>query len=71
MPSCTDGNSSPPIPWTVARAQDALSDAANQLLAVTDLLEEVHHGLPAPPDIDERQEGRKPYDVATDILGTI
>jgi hypothetical protein len=71
MPSCSEDISSPPIPWTVARAQAALSDAANHLLAVTDLLEEVHEGLPAPPDIDDRQEGRKPYDVATDILGTI
>ncbi len=71
MPSCSEDTSSSPIPWTVARAQAALSDAANQLLAVTDLLEEVHDGLPAPQDIDDRHEGRKPFDVATDILGTI
>jgi hypothetical protein len=36
-----------------------------------DLLEEVHAGLPPPPDIDDRQEGLKAYDVTTDILGTI
>ncbi len=71
MPSCSEDISSSPIPWTVARAQAALSEAAAQLLAVTDLLEEVHEGLPAPADIDDRHEGRKPFDVATDILGTI
>jgi hypothetical protein len=71
MPSCSEDTSSSPIPWTVARAQTALSAAAAQLLAVTDLLEEVHDGLPAPADIADRQEGRKAYDVATDILGTI
>lgn len=28
-------------------------------------------GLPPPGDIDDRQEGYKAYDVATDVLGTI
>jgi hypothetical protein len=63
--------SSPPPTWTVARAQAALSDAVCHLLAVVDLLEEVHAGLPSPADIDDRQEGYKVYDVATDVLGTI
>jgi hypothetical protein len=31
----------------------------------------VHAGLPEPPDLADRQEGRKPYDQATDILATI
>jgi hypothetical protein len=73
MPSCREFNpptSSPPG-WTVARAQAALSDAVCRLLSVVDLLEEVHAGLPPPADIDDRQEGYKPYDVATDVLGTI
>jgi len=73
MPSCRQSNSppTPPPAWTVARAQAALSDAVCRLLAVVDLLKEVHAGLPPPADIDDRQEGYKPYDVATDILGTI
>jgi hypothetical protein len=73
MPSCRECNPppSPPPVWTVARAQAALSDAVSRLLAVVDLLKEVHAGLPPPDDIDDRQEGYKPFDVATDILGTI
>jgi hypothetical protein len=74
MPSCTDLTPSTPppsSPWTVARAQAALGAAACQVLAVTDLLEEVHAGLPPPPDINDRQEGRLPYDIATDVLATI
>jgi hypothetical protein len=61
----------PSPPWTVARAQAALGDAAGQVLAVAARLEEVHAGLPPPPDINDRQEGRLPYDVATDVLATI
>jgi hypothetical protein len=60
-----------PSIWTVARAQAALGEVACQLLAVVDRLEAIHGALPAPPDIDDRQEGRKPYDVTTDVLGTI
>lgn len=73
MPSCPKSNPPPSLPtaWTVARAQAALGDAACQVLAVVDLLDEVHVGLPEPPDIDDRQEHRKPYDVATDVLATI
>jgi hypothetical protein len=73
VPSFDDSISppSPPPAWTVARAQAALSDAVCRLLAVVDLLKEVHAGLPPPADIDDRQEGYKPFDVATDILGTI
>jgi hypothetical protein len=63
--------SRPPSAWTPARAQAALADAACQLLAVVDLLEKVYDGLPPPADIEDRQEGRKPYDVPTDILATI
>ena len=57
--------------WTVARAQAALGDAACQVLAAVDLLEEVYRGLPPPADLADRQEGRKAYDVATDVLATI
>jgi hypothetical protein len=57
--------------WTVAKAQAALGQAACLILAVCDLLEQVHASLPPPADIYDRQEGRKPYDVATDVLATI
>jgi hypothetical protein len=70
MPSCDESIPHPPA-WTVARAQAALGDAACQVLAVVDRLEDIHAGLPPPPDVDDRQEHRKPYDVATDILATI
>jgi hypothetical protein len=73
MPGSADSNppTSPPPIWTVARAQAALGDAACQVLAVVDLLEEVYHSLPPPADLPDRQEGRKAYDVATDVLATI
>jgi hypothetical protein len=73
MPGSADCNppTSPPSIWTLARAQAALADAACQLLAVVDLLEEVYHALPPPADLADRQEGRKAYDIATDILATI
>ena len=69
-PECTSVPFPPPA-WTVARAQAVLGAAVCQLLAVVDLLEEVHAGLPPPADIADRQEGNKPYDVATDVLATI
>jgi hypothetical protein len=72
MPSCPESNPrTPSPPWTVERAQGALSDAACQILAIMALLGEVHAGLPPPPDLADRQEHRKPYDVATDVLATI
>jgi hypothetical protein len=58
-------------PWTVAFAQVALAIAVRSIKSAVDLLERVHAGLPAPPDLADRQEGRKPYDQATDILTTI
>ena len=73
MPSWSECTSppSPPPAWTATRAQATLADAVCQLLAVVDLLEQVYAGLPPPADIDDRQEGRKPYDLPTDILATI
>jgi hypothetical protein len=38
---------------------------------VADLLEEVYRGLRPPADLADRQEGRRAYDVATDVLATI
>jgi hypothetical protein len=64
--------STPPSPpWSVARAQVALGGAAFEIQRAADFLKEIHDGLPEPPDLADRQEGRKPYDVATDILATI
>jgi hypothetical protein len=60
-----------PEAWTVARAQAALGEVAYQLLALVDLLEGIHAGLPRPADMADREEGRKPYDRATDVLATI
>jgi hypothetical protein len=57
--------------WTVAKSQAALGEAAYRLLAVVDLLEGVHRYLTPPADLADRQEHRRPYDVATDVLGTI
>jgi hypothetical protein len=72
MPSYPDLTPpSPPPPWTAAEAQAALGEVADQLLALVDTLDAIHAGLPAPADINDRQEGRKPYDVTTDVLATI
>jgi hypothetical protein len=63
--------SPPQPPWTVAEAQTALGEVADQLVALVDTLDAIHAGLPAPADINDRQEGRLPYDVTTDMLATI
>jgi hypothetical protein len=56
---------------TTAEAQAALGVVALQLLAAVDRLGQIYNRLPEPPDLADRQEGRKPYDVATDVLATI
>lgn len=71
FPKSTSPPRTPPPPWTVARAQVCLGVAAFEIQEAAKLLEEIHAGLPEPPDIADRQEGRLPYDVATDILATI
>ncbi|MEP7013372.1 MAG: hypothetical protein ABJC13_23880 [Acidobacteriota bacterium] len=58
-------------PLTVERAQLALGEVVNQLLGVADALELVHESLPPPADLNDRQEHRKPFDVATEVLATI
>jgi|ERR1700720_1631941 len=60
-----------PSTWTVAKAQAVLGEVACDLLFLVDLLEAVHRGLPRPADMADREEGRKPYDCATDVLATI
>jgi hypothetical protein len=56
---------------TVEGAQAALGVAAFEVQRAADLLDAIHKALPEPPDIADRQEGRLPYDRATDILATI
>jgi hypothetical protein len=41
------------------------------LLALVDALEGILRELPRPPDLADREEGRLPYNVATDVLATI
>ncbi|HEY6320830.1 MAG TPA: hypothetical protein VJA16_04655 [Thermoanaerobaculia bacterium] len=73
MPSCPE--STPPIPpsppWSVEFAQIALRIAARSIVSAVKLLERVYEGLPEPPDLEDRQEDRLPYDRATDVLATI
>jgi len=56
---------------TVANAQATLGEVAYQLLALVDALEGILRELPRPPDLADREEGRLPYNVATDVLATI
>jgi len=56
---------------SVAQAQAALGEVAYRLLALVDALEDVLRDLPRPPDLADREEGRLPYDVTTDVLATI
>jgi hypothetical protein len=71
VPSCPESTPPPPPPWTVGMAQAVLSVAANDLFEIVERLEEILDRLPPPADLADRQEHRKPYDVATDILATI
>jgi hypothetical protein len=75
MPGSPEHNprtpSPPQPPWTVAEAQAVLGEIAHRLQALVGTLDAVHAGLPEPSDINDRQEGRLPYDVATDVLATI
>ncbi len=71
MPSCPECTPPTPPSMTTAEAQAALGVVALQLLAAVDRLGQVYRHLPAPADLADRQEGRKPYDVATDVLATI
>jgi hypothetical protein len=72
MPSGPECTPPPPCaPWTPTTAQAALTVAAWQIQEALELLEGIHRDLPPPPDLADRQEHRKPYDVTTDVLATI
>ena len=52
---------------TPVEAQVELRAVADQLLAVEDRLRAVWEAVPRSPDEDAMFEGRKPWDVATEI----
>jgi hypothetical protein len=56
---------------TVEEAQGALRVIAGELLGIEDRLQSIAAQLPQSANRDAMLEGRIPYDVATDLLGTI
>lgn len=52
---------------TPSEAQVELRAVANQLLAVEDRLRAVWEAVPRSPDEDKMFEGRKPWDLATEV----
>jgi hypothetical protein len=56
---------------TVEEAQAALQVIAGELLGIEDRLQAIAGQLPQSTNRDAMQEGKIPYDVATDLLGTI
>jgi hypothetical protein len=57
--------------WPIDRVQAALGEVAWLLRTIEDLLSAVYRNVPRPADLADREEGRLPYDIATDILGTL
>ena len=60
-----------PEPGSVARTQAALQAMAGRIKDDLTLLKRIHRSLVPPPDFDDRQEHRKPYDVTTELIGGI
>ncbi len=60
-----------PGPWTAERAQAEFGEAVHSLLGVADSLVRIGQNLPPPGDLNDRQEHRKPFDVATEVHTTI
>ncbi len=56
---------------TEAEAQAALAEIALELVAITDRLEQVRDALPPSRNREAMLEHRVPYDVATELAGTI
>jgi hypothetical protein len=63
----------PPTPevWPVTRCQEAMWEAACQLLLIREELENLKAVLPLPLDLEERLEHQKPYDMATAMFVAI
>jgi hypothetical protein len=56
---------------TEGEAQAALSAVALELVAIADRLQAIHDELPPSRNRDAMLEHRRPYDVATELSGTI
>jgi hypothetical protein len=56
---------------TEGEAQTALAEIALELVAITDRLEQIHDALPVSRNREAMLEHCMPYDVATEIAGTI
>ena len=56
---------------TEGEAQAALAAVALELVAITDRLQRVHDDLPPSRNREAMLEHRVPYDLATEITGTI
>ncbi len=57
--------------WPIDRVQAALGEVAWLLRTIQDVLSAVYRNMPRPADLADREEHRLPYDIATDILGTL
>ena len=56
---------------TEGEAQAALAEIALELVAITDRLQRIHDELPPSRNREAMLEHRVPYDVATELAGTI
>jgi hypothetical protein len=56
---------------TEGEAQAALAEIALELVAIEDRLQRIHDELPVPVDRDAMWAHELPYDIATEIYGTI
>lgn len=56
---------------TEGEAQAALAVIALELVAITDRLQQVHGALPPSRNREAMLEHRVPYDVATELAGTV
>jgi hypothetical protein len=56
---------------TEGEAQAALAEIALDLVAITDRLQQIHDELPPSRNCEGMLDHRVPYDVATELVGTI
>ena len=69
--SITAAPAGDPEPGSVARVQAALRAMAGRIKDDLAQLKGIHRSLVSPPDLDDRQEHRKPYAVTTELIGGI